>query len=74
VKNTGYLRLKNIELSYDLPRNWMNTLRLSGVKVFVNAYNLVTVTPLKYRDPEILSYGSAAPNTKAYNVGLNIQF
>jgi len=74
VKNTSYLRLKNIELSYDLPQSWMNSMRLSGVKVFVNAYNLLTITSLKDRDPEIPNYGSTAPNIKAYNIGLNIQF
>jgi len=74
VKNTSYLRLKNIELSYNLPKHWMNSIRLSGMKVFVNAYNVLTITSLKDRDPEIPGYGSTAPNTKAYNVGLNIEF
>lgn len=74
VKNTSYLRLKNIELSYDLPQNWLKSIRLTGVKVFANAYNVLTITSLKDRDPEIPSYGSTVPNIKAYNVGLNIQF
>jgi TonB-linked SusC/RagA family outer membrane protein len=72
VKNTDYLRLKNIELSYSLPQSWMKSIRISGIKVFANAYNAVTITPLKYRDPEIAGY--SIPNFKAYNVGLNVQF
>lgn len=72
VKNTSYLRLKNIELSYNLPQSWMNSVRLAGVKVFVNAYNALTITSLKDRDPEMP--GSAVPNLKAYNIGMNIQF
>lgn len=74
VKSTSYLRLKNIELSYDLPQNWIKSIRLSGVKVFANAYNILTITSLKHRDPEIPAYGTTVPNNKAYNVGLNIQF
>jgi TonB-linked SusC/RagA family outer membrane protein len=74
VKNNSYLRLKNVEIAYSLPQSWMKAIRISGVKVFANAYNALTVTPLKYRDPELISYGSTVPNFKAYNVGLNIQF
>ena len=74
VKNIDYLRLKNIELSYSLPQRWMKSIGLSGLKLFANAYNAVTITSLQYRDPEVLSYSSYTPATKAYNAGLNIQF
>jgi TonB-linked SusC/RagA family outer membrane protein len=73
VKNVSYLRLKNVELSYSLPQRWMKAIHLSGAKIFVNAYNALTFTPLKYRDPEIPGYGSTVPNFKAYNIGLNVQ-
>jgi len=84
VRNTDYLRMKNIELSYSLPQSWMKSIKISGIKLFANAYNALTITPLKYMDPEMVSnfggassntsYGSTAPDIKAYNVGLNIQF
>jgi TonB-linked SusC/RagA family outer membrane protein len=81
LKNTSYLRLKNIELSYSLPSRWLSAVRLSGIKLFVNAYNAWTYTPLKYRDPELRKYltgdsneTGVVPNFKAYNMGLNIQF
>lgn len=74
VKNTSYLRLKNVELSYELPQNWMKPIGVSGIKVFVSAYNVLTITPLKHRDPEMPGYGNTVPNTKAYNAGINIQF
>ncbi|KAA6303756.1 MAG: TonB-dependent receptor SusC [Candidatus Ordinivivax streblomastigis] len=75
VKDNSYLRLKNIELSYSLPQNWMQSIHLSNVKVFVNAYNALTFTPLKYVDPEMPNaYGSNVPNFKAYNAGINVQF
>lgn len=79
LRDIGYLRLKNIELSYSLPKKWMNAAHLSNVKIFVNGYNLLTFTPLKGRDPELINYMSGTstgivPNIKAYNMGLNIQF
>lgn len=78
LKKTDYLRLKNVELSYSLPKSWMTPIHLSGIKIFANAYNLLTFTPLKDRDPELVNYMSGStgivPNTKAWNVGLNVQF
>lgn len=78
-QNASYLRLKNIELSYTLPKAWTSRARISGIKFFANAYNLVTITGIKDRDPELLGFveGNSAgivPNTKAYNFGINIQF
>jgi TonB-linked SusC/RagA family outer membrane protein len=74
LKDVSFLRLKNIELSYSLPKSWVSAAHLSGVKFFVNAYNALTITPLKGRDPELLYYSTLVPNFEAYNAGLNIQF
>jgi hypothetical protein len=75
LKNGSFLRLKNIELAYSLPHKWISVARLSGVKVFANAYNMVTITGIKDRDPELLDLmAGTIPNTKAFNFGLNIQF
>ncbi|MDR1121819.1 MAG: SusC/RagA family TonB-linked outer membrane protein [Dysgonamonadaceae bacterium] len=78
LKNTGYLRLKNVELSYSLPAKWVSAIHLSGVKFFVGAYNVLTLSSLKDRDPELINYSNdtsgIAPNIKAYNFGLNVQF
>lgn len=78
LKNISFLRLKNIELSYSLSPSWVKPVHLSGVKFFVNGYNLLTISPLKDRDPELLRYmsGSTAivPNFMAFNGGVNIQF
>lgn len=79
LQNASYLRLKNVELSYTLPKAWTSRAHLSGVKFFVNGYNLITITGVKDRDPELLGFtdGTASglvPNTKAYNFGINIQF
>lgn len=79
LENSSYLRLKNIELSYTLPKAWTSRIHMSGVKFFVNGYNLVTITGIKDRDPELLGFVNGTsegffPNSKAYNFGINIQF
>lgn len=79
MKSASYLRLKNIELSYTLPARWTKPLSIKALKVFVSGYNLLTVSALKDRDPELIGFLSGTstgivPNTKAYNVGINIQF
>ncbi|MDR1004591.1 MAG: SusC/RagA family TonB-linked outer membrane protein [Prevotellaceae bacterium] len=79
MKNSSYLRLKNIELSYQLPAPLVKGTPMSGVKVFVNAYNLLTLTGLKDVDPELLNYRNGnttgrVPNVKAVNFGVNVQF
>lgn len=79
LQNSSYLRLKNVELSYTLPKMWTSRIHLDAVKFFVSGYNLVTISGVKDRDPEILSFLDGTtkgyvPNSKAYNFGINIQF
>lgn len=73
LKNASYLRLKHVELSYSLPSSLIAPLKLRKAKVFVTGYNLLTLTSLKDRDPELISY-SNIPNTKSLSFGVNIQF
>src|SRR5574344_1608676 len=42
LKNGAYLRLKNIEVSYTMPFQWIKTLGMSSCRLYVNANNLVT--------------------------------
>lgn len=75
LKNASFLRLKNLELGYMLPQQWTSSLKLSKVKVFTNAYNLLTLTGLENRDPELPHIlDGDVPNVSSINFGLNIQF
>ena len=71
--STSYLRLKSIELGYTIPK-----LRKSsfGLRVFVNAYNLLTLTGVKYVDPEHpdSDYGRMYPLNKTVSLGMNLSF
>lgn len=74
----SYLRLKNLRLSYDIPQNFCNRIKISGINVFLSATNLLTFAELnKYDiDPEQVGRGpeSSYPQTSVTSIGLNIKF
>jgi TonB-linked SusC/RagA family outer membrane protein len=67
-----YLRLKSVEVGYTLPR----FLGINELRIFANAYNLLTFTKIRYVDPEHPNdtYGYLYPLNKSYTLGLNIRF
>lgn len=71
--STSYLRLKSIELGYTLPHKKKDAF---GLRVFVNAYNLLTLSGIKYVDPEHpdSDYGRMYPLNKTLCLGLNLSF
>ena len=74
LKNGSFIRLKNIELSYSLPQNWIKKVGMTNCRLYVNANNLVTWDHLnELCDPE--SNGSNRyPIMKTVNFGVNIKF
>ncbi|MDY9919247.1 MAG: TonB-dependent receptor [Proteiniphilum sp.] len=76
--NGSYLRLKNIRLSYDIPRNLCERINVNGINVYISATNLLTFSELnKYDiDPEMEGRGqeSSFPQTSVTTFGLNINF
>jgi TonB-linked SusC/RagA family outer membrane protein len=77
LENASFLRLKNISLSYDIPKSLLGyTKVVNGIKVTATARNLFTITKYKGADPEVdsnLTYG-AYPNTRQYTVGVEFIF
>lgn len=75
--DASYLRCKQLQLSYNLPKKWISKLGMSSCQIFVNGENLFTFSPLKMFDPEInLSSTNIAqyPSLKTINFGFNITF
>ncbi|SEA18768.1 TonB-linked outer membrane protein, SusC/RagA family [Porphyromonadaceae bacterium KH3R12] len=81
----SFIRLQELSLSYNLPRNILNKTFLSRAKVFVTGTNLLTITKWDGWDPEadqglgydFASFGDSyggGPMMKSYSVGLNIEF
>ena len=52
IHDTSYLRLKSLEVGYTLPERWMNKVGIKQLRVYFNAYNLLTFTGNNHIDPE----------------------
>lgn len=72
--STAYLRLKQIELGYTLPK-WKAFPSLN-LRVYANAYNLFTITGVKFVDPEHPSddLGRLYPLNHTYTFGVQVSF
>ncbi|RZL46517.1 MAG: TonB-dependent receptor [Pedobacter sp.] len=82
LQNAAYLKLRNVEVAYNLPKEWAAKIKVSNVRVVLQGQNLYTWTKFKmYLDPENLNVvnqtfplQSLYPTSRVYNIGLNIQF
>ncbi len=81
LQNAAYLKIRNAEISYNLPQSILKSLKIPAIRVFLNGQNLYTWTKFKmYFDPENVnltvtnvSKQSVYPTSKVYNLGINIQ-
>ena len=75
MRDASYARLKTLELSYTLPEKLLSKVKISAMRVYVNGNNLFTIDKLKWVDPEnIQQNGAFYPQSKIFNLGLNISF
>lgn len=83
LENADYLRLKDVSISYELPTEFANSLKLSRARISLQAVNLFTLTKYKGLDPEassrpdLLSGGidnTPYPLTRMYSATLQIGF
>ena len=81
LQNASFLRLKTLDLSYNLPSELLSKIAISRMRVFISGSNLFTITGIKRGyDPEGANneqrYGGAHfyPQTKVYNLGVQITF
>jgi TonB-linked SusC/RagA family outer membrane protein len=70
TRNGNYLRLKNIELGYDFRKTFFPHAKLSRLRLFVNAYNLLTWKKVDWFDPE--SGMNAFSNQRIINGGISL--
>lgn len=76
LHKTDYVRLKNIEIGYNIPYKLKSRINIENFRVFVSGYNLLTLSPdLKDFDPEDNNQGSANyPPQRIISVGLSVNF
>ena len=74
-KDVSFLRLKNAEIGYTLPKKITKKYGMSAVRVYIQGVNLLTFSKFKLWDPELSSsYGNVYPLTKNVSFGLNLNF
>lgn len=70
-----YIRLKNIEIGYNLNSDLLEKARLQNVRVFANAFNLFTISRFDFFDPEnSIGNGRYYPQNRVINVGFGVTF
>jgi len=76
-QSRSFVRLQDVALSYSLPFNILEKLKMDKIELFVSGKNLITWTDWKGWDPEFgaggRSPGNNGPLLRTYTVGLNIQ-
>lgn len=75
MKDSSYLRLKNIQIGYTLPKDLTRKLKMRSIRVYANGYNLYTWDKVGKIDPESpKTNGYLYPQQIIYNFGVNINF
>ncbi|MGL1888129.1 MAG: TonB-dependent receptor [Reichenbachiella sp.] len=81
IQDGSYFRMKNVQLAYDLPNQWVEKLSMTRCQVFVSGENLLTITGYDGLDPDI--GGSATlrgvdwgnyPLPRILSAGINVSF
>ena len=79
LQNGAYVRLKNVQLGYTLPRNWTEKINISKLRLFTTAENLLTISKMSnIFDPEATggawANGKIYPLNKTISMGVNVTF
>jgi TonB-dependent starch-binding outer membrane protein SusC len=72
LQNRSYMRLKNVQLGYTLPKAISEKVKISTLRVYGSLENYLTFTRYKGIDPEVS--GTQYPTLKQALVGINISF
>lgn len=84
VEDGSYLRVKDVSLSYDIPRKYIQKLGLTRLMPYFSASNLLTFTNYSGMDPEVNQYGDSGsvqgidwgtyPLNRSFVFGLKVEF
>lgn len=75
LRDGHFLRLKNIELGYTLPRTFTRKFKVEKARIYFLGYNLACWAPFDWWDPEQGSVdGNVYPIQKTFTFGLNVSF
>ncbi|MBP7487817.1 MAG: TonB-dependent receptor [Parabacteroides sp.] len=75
MHNIRYVKLRNLEFGYTIPRQVLERFLISELRLYVSGQNLLTFANTNGTDPEIESEnGLQYPTTRIVNLGLTLKF
>ena len=83
VEDASYLRLSNITIGYNFPRQWIRKASIQKLRLYATGSNLFVWTPYTGFDPEVSTKGNnltpgvdfgAYPRSRSFVFGLNVTF
>ncbi|MCY7409655.1 MAG: TonB-dependent receptor [Chitinophagales bacterium] len=85
ISDASYLRLKTLTLSYSLPKKMLGKAKISSLRIYTSAYNLLTFTNYTGWDPEVTTdiyadnvnvgvdfYSAPQPRTIVFGISLGL--
>lgn len=84
VEDGSFLRIQNVSIGYNLPKNLINKIKTTNIKLYASVQNLYTFTNYSGYDPELGALNSRVtfmnvdnghyPNPRTFTFGTNIEF
>jgi len=83
VEDGSYLKLRNLQVGYNLPKSVLSKINVQGMRLYFMADNIITLTKYTGIDPEVLGEGTTArgidnnsryPHTYFVGFGFNLDF
>lgn len=73
LDNLAYLRLKNLQLGYNLPKAVLQKIHIGAFRVYLSADNIFTVSAFRGLDPEKTNVNDGYPLMRTFTCGLSIE-
>ena len=72
--NTNYLRLKEVQIGFNVPKNWIKKIHLDSARVYYSGSNLLTFKKCPQGiDPEApAGWGAYYPHVKTHAIGITV--
>lgn len=74
MRNGGFLRLKQIEVGYTLPKKTLSKIGVSDLRIYLTGSNIFSISSFKDWDVEMAGNGLGYPLQQTFNIGLNLTF
>lgn len=75
LRDASFLRLKNLEIAYNLKSEWLKKVKMESARIYVSGSNLLTFDKIKLQDPEGVDQGGLYyPQQRIFNIGVNVSF